>query len=91
MWKLGMPRAFARSSIAGTNACQNSGLTWRAVSMRKPSIPNRSIQLPKMSIMPRDHPRVVGHQVVEADEIAHRHGLAAEQRCRRDCGSRSGR
>jgi hypothetical protein len=52
MWKLGMPRALARASMAGTKACQNSGLTWRAVSIRKPSMPYSSIQLPKISIIP---------------------------------------
>ena len=46
MWKFGMPFARARSSIAGTNFTQNSGFTWRAVSMRKPSTPKRSIQDP---------------------------------------------
>ena len=52
MWKFGIPLACARVSIAGTNCAQNSGFTWRAVSMRKPSTLNRSIHDPKMSIIP---------------------------------------
>ena len=44
MWKFGMPSARARASMAGTNFCQNSGLTCCAVSMRKPSTRYLSIQ-----------------------------------------------
>ena len=45
--------AFARGSIAGTNSCQNSGLTCCAVSMRKPSTP---ILVDPLAV-DLDHPR----------------------------------
>ena len=44
MWKFGMPRRLAHDRMAGTNFCQNSGLTCWAVSMRKPSTRYLAIQ-----------------------------------------------
>ena len=67
------------ASIAGTNCCQNSGLTCCAVSMRKPSTPI-SVDPAAVDV---DHPlhdaRILGEDVVEADEVAHRAGFAAER------------
>ena len=76
----GMPRARARLSMAGTNACQNSGFTWRAVSMRNPSMP---ITLDPVAVDVDEtlhDARVLRHQVVEAEEVAHHRALAPEVR-----------
>ena len=79
IWKCGMPFAFARASIAGTNFCQNSGLTCCAVSMRKPSTSIFVDPVAKDVDHPADDARIFGEHVVEPEEIAHRAGFAAER------------
>ena len=78
--EFGMPFARARSSIAGTNFTQNSGFTWRAVfdaeTVDPGTVDPRSVDFDH----PVDDARMLGEEVVEAHEIAHRAGLRRERR-----------
>ncbi len=87
-----MPLAWARASMAGTKACQNSGFTWRAVSMRKPSMPivGRSSRR-RCRSSPRTTRGCSVNRSSRPEKSPSSRALAAKGRCRPGCGSRPGR
>ena len=93
MWKLGMPLRLGAREHRRHEGLPEFGVHMlarcRCGSRRSPK---RSIQLPKMSIMPCDHARMFGEQIVEPDEIAVACELSpVNSRCCRGCDNRSDR
>ena len=77
--EFGPCRAMRRAHrISGPNASQNSSLTCLTVSMRNPSMSKSVIHVLEDLDHPILHCRVLGEQVVEAEEIAVQAVLTAE-------------